>query len=147
LSNSPALEHLDASVERLGTALDTDLVHAQAHTRWLIKAPDCESNGRDKSFLLRGSELPTAEGWLAPVGDKAEPAPTALQRAYVHATRTASTRRQRLAVGSSLTAVVVAVVLAVFALISRGRAQTAAAVSQSRALVADSQAQLAAIRS
>src|ERR1035437_9591058 len=68
-------DRFGGSVDRLLTALDTDLAHVQAHTRWLVKALDWDAHQRDKSFLLRGSELASAESWLAGVGDRTEPTP------------------------------------------------------------------------
>lgn len=132
-------ERFAASVDALLIALDRDLAHAQAHTRWLVKALDWESQARDKSLLLRGSELVSAEVWIAGVRDGADPEPTVLQRAYVYASRGASTRRQRLVVGTSLVAVVVAVALAVFALISRSQARHSAAVAVRSATAAEAQ--------
>ncbi len=41
-----------AASERLVAALDTDLEHAHAHTRWLVRALDWDSQHRDRSFLL-----------------------------------------------------------------------------------------------
>ncbi len=133
----------DAASKRLVAALDTDLEHARAHTHWLVRALDWDSHARDRSFLLRGSELVAADAWLAGVSDQAEPAPTALQRDYIYNSRTASSRRQRLVVGASLVAVVVALALAVVALISRNQAQTEAVQSKSRVWAAESSAQLA----
>jgi WD40 repeat protein len=139
----------DAAARRLATALDTDFEHARAHTHWLVKALEWDEAARDSSFLLRGGEMAAAESWLAGVADNAEPAPTALQREYLHVSRVTSARRQRGLVIASLVAVVVAVGLAVFALISRNQAQhernqavAAAAVSRSRAIAAESEAQL-----
>ena len=51
----------DPSMGRLVKALDADLETARAHTRWLVKALEWDAEGRDKSFLLRGSELKAAE--------------------------------------------------------------------------------------
>ena len=82
-----------AAADQLVAAIDTDLEHAHAHTHWLVKALDWEGQTRDRSLLLRGSELAAADAWLSGVGDSAEPAPTALQREYVFASRAASTRR------------------------------------------------------
>lgn len=139
-----------AASERLVTALDTDLAYVHAHTRWLVKALEWEAKGRDKSLLVRGSELASAEAWLAGAADDVEPAPTALQREYLLASRTASARRQRILVGASLTGLVLALILAGFALLSRSQAQTARdeavvarANAQSRALAAQSANQLA----
>lgn len=136
--------------QRLTDALDTDIEHVHAHTRWLVKALDWDSHDRDSSFLLRGSELAAAESWLAGVGDRAEPAPTALQREFLYAGRHASSRRQRLIVAASLVVVVIALALAGFALLSRSqavsaehRATTASTVSESRRLASESGVQLA----
>jgi TIR domain-containing protein len=65
----------DASMQRLLAALDRDPDHVRAHTRWLVKALEWDSEGRDKSLLLRGSELKAAEGWLASRPEDADPAP------------------------------------------------------------------------
>jgi WD40 repeat protein len=127
-----------AALQRLMAALETDLEHARAHTHWLVRALDWDAHARDRSFLLRGSELAAADAWLAGVADRAEPAPTALQRDYVYTSRTASSRRQRLVVGASLIAVVIALSLAVVALISRSQAQSAQARATGEALQAKS---------
>jgi len=131
-----------AASERLVAALDTDLAYVHAHTRWLVKALEWDAKDRDRSFLLRGSELASAEAWLAGAVDDADPAPTALQREYLLAGRTASARRQRILVGVSLTGLAIALALAGFALLSRNQAVSAKANAQSRALAAESANQL-----
>src|ERR1700680_1110256 len=55
----------DQGVERLVTALDTDLAWTKEHTNWLLKALEWDAKGRDRSLLLRGSELAAAEQWLS----------------------------------------------------------------------------------
>ena len=110
-----------ASLERLVAALDRDLEAARGHTRWLVKALGWDAEGRDKSFLLRGAELKSAEAWLASRPEDADPAPTPLQREYLLASREAAARRLRLLVGASLVVAVVSIGLLTFALISRGR--------------------------
>ena len=139
----------DPSLERLVNALDTDLDGARAHTRWLVKALEWDSEGRDKSFLLRGSELKSAEGWLAANPEDADPAPTAVQREYLLASREAAARRQRSLVAASGAVALLSIGLLIFALISRGQAISAGAraVSErigarSQALAAESEAQL-----
>jgi len=133
----------EASMERLLTALDRDPAHLREHTRWLVKAIEWEREGRDRGFLLRGSELKAAEAWLATVPEDADPAPTSLQRQYLLASREASVRRQRALVGGSLAVAVLSVGLLIFALISRGQAVTAKDVANSRALAAQSENELA----
>ena len=142
-------DRFGGSVDRLLTALDTDFAHVQAHTRWLVKALDWDAHQRDRSFLLRGSELASAESWLAGVGDRTEPTPTALVREYLYASRGASRRRLRLLLAASLIAVVLAVVLAGFALLSRSeavsaehKATLATRVEESRQWASESEAEL-----
>jgi WD40 repeat protein len=132
----------DLSMGRLVKALDTDLETARAHTRWLVKALEWEAEGRDGSFLLRGAELRSAEGWLAASPEDADPAPTQLQREYLLASRDARARRQRLLVGVSLAVAVVSIGLLIFALISRGQAVSERVAARAQALAAESQAQL-----
>ncbi|HXM70526.1 MAG TPA: toll/interleukin-1 receptor domain-containing protein, partial [Thermoanaerobaculia bacterium] len=131
------------SLERLVNALDADLDGARAHTRWLVKALEWDSEGRDKSFLLRGSELKSAEGWLAASPEDADPAPTAVQREYLLASREAAARRQRGLVGASGTIALVSIGLLIFALISRSQAVSEGVSARAQALAAESQAQLA----
>jgi WD40 repeat protein len=133
---------VEAASRRLAAALDADIEHARAHTRWLVKGLEWSTDRDDRSLLLRGSELATAEAWLAGVGDDTEPGPTALQREYIYASRSAATKRQRAGVAASLVAIAVALGLAGFAFISRNQAQSEARISRSRALAAESQTQL-----
>ena len=123
-------------------ALDTDLEWDRAHTHWLLRAIEWDESGRDRSFLLRGSELTAAEGWLASGADK-DPGPTGLQQEYVYASRGASTRRQRTLAGASLLVAAVSVALLIFALISRHDAVNERTTAESRALAGQSGNQLA----
>jgi WD40 repeat protein len=132
----------DPAVGRLLTALDTDLEAAKAHTRWLVKALEWDTEARDKSFLLRGSELKAAEAWLASRADDADPAPTQLQREYLLASREAGARRQRAVMGGAVAVAAVSVGLLIFALISRGQAVSERVSARAQALAAESQAQL-----
>jgi WD40 repeat protein len=140
---------LERTVERVVSALDTDLAWAKEHTRWLLKALEWAGEKRDRSFLLRGAELAAAERWLAAAADK-EPQPIALQTEYVVESRMAALRRQRALVGASLAVAAVALGLLVFAILSRNQAisarntaRTQALRATSQALAAESQTQLA----
>jgi WD40 repeat protein len=139
----------ETAVARVVEALDTDLGWAKEHTRWLLKALEWDAEGKERSFLLRGSELAAAEGWLAGASGK-EPEPTTLQSEYVAASRLAASRRQRTLLAVSGVVTVLSLGLLVFALISRSEAISArntaksqAVTAQSQALAADSQTQLA----
>jgi len=136
-------DEFDTSLGRLVVALDTDLEAAKAHTRWLVKALEWDGEGREGSFLLRGSELKAAEAWLAASPEDADPAPTPLQREYLLASRESAAKRQRLLVGASLVIAAVSVGLLIFALISRSQAVTEQVLQKASALAADSQSELA----
>src|SRR6185437_7056480 len=111
-----------AASKRLLAALNTDLEHTHAHTRWLVKALDWETQGRDRSLLLRGSELASAEGWLAAIDDDVEPAATATQREFIYAGRLAAARRLRVLMVVSAAVALGSLILVVAALVSRNQA-------------------------
>ncbi len=131
-----------ASLDRVVRALDTDLAATREHTRWLVKALEWDEEGRDRSFLLRGSELKAAENWLARTSPEAEPAPTTVQNEYVLASRRAAARRQRTLATVSLVVAVVAVGLGVLALVSRNQAVSAGRTDRAQALAAESENEL-----
>jgi WD40 repeat protein len=137
----------DASFDRafgqLTTALDTDLSWTKAHTRLLGRSSEWTAAHQDRSLLLRGTDLRTAEEWLAGAGDHAKTPPTEPQRAYITASRRAadmSARRWRGALAGGL---VIALVLATVAFIQRNQASHEAGVAQARALAAEATADLA----
>ena len=135
-------DQFQASLERLMAALDRDVEHVKQHTRWLVKAIEWDTEGRDSSFLLRGAELRSAEAWLAGVPQTLDPQPTTTQRRYLLASRNATARRQRTGIAASLAVALVSIGLLVFALISRGQAIAAKTVAASRALAAESENQI-----
>ena len=132
-------DEFERSVDRVVVAVDTDLEYRKEHTRWLVKAAEWDREGGDHSFLLRGSELAAAEGWLAGAPADADPPPTELQRSYLLASRQSNLRRQRRFAVGGLSVAAVAIALLVFALISRSQAVTAETAASSRALAAESQ--------
>src|SRR5215204_4785829 len=75
-------------------ALNTDLDWLHEHTRLLTRAIEWDKSGRDNSFVLRGSDLRTAEEWQAKAGDK-EPKLTLLQNEYILASEAFEARRIR----------------------------------------------------
>jgi hypothetical protein len=108
-------------VHTLVEQMETDLPHVQGHTQWGKAAQEWERRERDPSYLLRGTELTSAEQWLSASAEK-EPSTTALQRELVMVSRQAATRRQRqLFVGVS-GALVVSILLSIFALVQRSHA-------------------------
>ena len=100
-----------------------------------------DSKQRDGSLVLRGSDLHTAEQLLAEHAN-ADPAPTALQREYVLASRRASTRRQRITLVAVLVALGVSISLGILFLFQRNTASERAQVAKSRELATSSVGQL-----
>jgi WD40 repeat protein len=132
----------DASLARVVQALDTDLELRREHTRILVKALEWDHEGKERSFLLRGTELKAAEGWLARTGRGADQASTAVQRDYVLASRRAATRRGRIIVGVSVVVAVVALGLGAVALLARNQAASSGDSSRALALAAESRNEL-----
>jgi WD40 repeat protein len=128
----------ESMMDRLVTAIDTDLEWERQHTRLTVKALEWEQASRDDNFLLRGSDLAAAEQWLATGADK-NPGPSVLEQEYLLAARTAASRRQRTLVAVSLAVTVISLGLLVFALISRNQSIHQTRRAQHEALVADSQ--------
>jgi WD40 repeat protein len=143
-------DSFEAATDFLISALDTDLGWVRAHTRLLTRALEWEAKAKSNSFVLRGEDLRAAEQWLAQAGTEKERQPTALQTEYIIASRKASSKRQRITLGAVSFGLVLAIVLAVLALIQRGKAirQKEAALSalsqsdfaQAMRLIADQRA-------
>ncbi len=134
----------DAASDRVVHALDTDLEHRKEHTRWLVKSIEWESEGRDRSFLLRGSELKVAENWSARSPVDADPTPTTLQSEYVLESRKAAARRGRTFLAVSVVVTGLAIGLGVIALVSRNQAVSVGNTARAQALAAESQNELTA---
>jgi WD40 repeat protein len=134
----------DSATDRVVQALDTDLEHRKEHTRWLVKSIEWDSEGRDRSFLLRGSELKAAENWLAHTPVDADPTPTTIQNEYVLASRRAAARRGRTQLGVSVAVTALAIGLGVIALVSRNQAVSVGNTARAQALAAESQNELTA---
>jgi len=120
-------------------AIETDLEWRDAHTRLAVRASEWAHAGEDKSFLLRGSDLRAAEAWYQGK-DQHKEWPTDRQVAFLMASRRAATGRQRQVLGAVSVALVVTVVLAVFALVQRNQAVHQSNVALSGELASESSA-------
>jgi WD40 repeat protein len=125
----------DTGVDRVVDAIDTDLEWERQHTRITQRALQWKHAGRDRSVLLRGSELADGERWLA-AGAGKDPGPTALEQEYLLAAQHAASRRLRRLTAAVSGMLVVAVGLLVFALISRGQALRAESSANAQRLAA-----------
>jgi WD40 repeat protein len=117
-------------------AVNTDLDWVREHTRILKRALEWDQQGQDKSFLLRGVDLDTAEGWQANAVEGKDPQPTPLQTMYIQSSRQDAKRRRRnLLIGVSI-ALVVSIVLGITALFQWQDAQDQAEINLVRQLSA-----------
>ncbi|MDE3088286.1 MAG: TIR domain-containing protein [Chloroflexota bacterium] len=101
--------------DKLLQAVQTDLEWVRMHTRLLVRAREWDAKKRNDSYLLRGDDLRAAEEWQAQAAAK-EPEPTPLQLQYIHISHESASRRQRIVLGAVAGALVVTIILAVFAL-------------------------------
>jgi WD40 repeat protein len=104
-------------VKTLIKTLETDVEHARAHTRLLVRAREWEDQGHKPSLLLRGDDLTNAEAWLAS-GLKKEPEPTALQAEFIAASRKAATRSRQFVLTTTMLTMLILGLLSALALSS-----------------------------
>lgn len=119
--NAGASGNFEEAVGELTGALKTDIAWIREHTRIGALAHRWEERGRPDEMLLRGAELSGAETWLSN-RPKNAPEPTGAHIAFITGSRQAATRRQRMTLGISLAATVVALGLAFFAWVQRSEA-------------------------
>ena len=82
------------ALDEVVLALETDLEWRDAHTRLTVRAEEWADSQRDRSYLLRGSDLRSAEKRLDQAPRHRDTPPTALQAEYILASRRATTRTQ-----------------------------------------------------
>ncbi len=111
----------DAGLAELIQTLDTDLAWVKVHTRLLVRAREW-TDGSDRSRLLRGRDLRDAEAWLAKGDAHPQAPPTSGQRAFIAASRRTADRIAWLQRSVLAAGLVIAVVLASLALVSRNQA-------------------------
>jgi hypothetical protein len=87
-------EEFSTQFNELVHTLDIEPVHAQTHTRLLVRSLEWENRGRHESALLRGIDLEEAEQWLTASTQK-EPKPAELQGEYIGTSRKTETLRQK----------------------------------------------------
>jgi WD40 repeat protein len=135
-------DDFDASLQALTTALATDLDWVREHRQWLTAALRWDASGRDRSLLLRGRDLTSAEAWLARQAERTEPRPTRLQTEFLIASRSWQTRRLQVTVASVVLALAVSILLGILALLQRDTARRKAAIARSRELAIASNSRL-----
>ncbi len=111
-------DNFDEALQKLFAALKTDLGWVAQHTDLLTRANEWNTKGHDNGYLLRGSELQSAETWLSQASENKQPRPTPLQSEYIFASRQDDLRRQRRTLIGVSIAMVVSIALAIAAVIS-----------------------------
>jgi WD40 repeat protein len=111
-------DNFDEAFQKLLNALKTDLGWVGQHTNLLRQANEWQAKGQDAGYLLRGSELQSAETWLSQATEDKQPHPTQLQSEYIFASRQDDVRRQRRNLIWVSTGLVVSIVLAIAAVFS-----------------------------
>ena len=130
-----------AAFAKVLDALDTDLAWAEVHTRLLVRAVEWDAR-RDSSLLLRGRDLENAQSSSSPRTRARSRCRRSSSGEYLLASRRASTRRQRVILGSVSLALVVSVSLGIVALLQRNLANERAQIARSQAFAAQAVAAL-----
>ena len=104
------------------TALEEDLGWRDMHTRLVVRAKEWSDSHQDRGFLLRGSDLHSAEEWLGQATMHDKTPPTALQTEYILASRKATTRTQRTWRTALSVGLIVSLSLAALAFVQRQQA-------------------------
>jgi len=129
--NAGASGNFEEAVAELTEALNTDIAWIREHTRIGALAHRWERRERPDAMLLRGAELAGGETWLTS-RPKNAPDPTSAHIAFITQSRRAATRRQRMTLGISLAATIIALGLASFAWVQRREAITQQQVALQR---------------
>lgn len=138
-------ENFEKELQTLCAAMDSNLDWLKTHTRLQVRAVEWDKKNRDNSFALRGNDLIAAEKFLADAS-KNNPEPTGLQKEYILASRKDASKRQRMVLIGVTTALVISVILGIFALLQWQAAVVARAEAISERDRANLNAQMAFAR-
>jgi WD40 repeat protein len=112
----------DLGISKVLESINVDLGWVRQHTRLLARAVEWNRKNRNTSFLLQGTDLEDAERWMIEASTQPDREVVPLQAEYIAASRKASAQRQRnVLIGISL-ALVVSILLGIFALFQRNDA-------------------------
>ncbi|NES20465.1 MAG: TIR domain-containing protein [Symploca sp. SIO3E6] len=90
-------DDFDGAVEKLISAIETDMSYVRQQTHLLVRARQWEKAERNKSYLLQGSELRKAEQWLAEDVETLHATSlhaTSLHQEYINTSRQVETERE-----------------------------------------------------
>ena len=126
-------------------ALETDLQHAQTHSRIQLRALDWESHKKASGYLLRTDELSKAENWLM-TNSKLIPHPTPLHYEYIQTSRKNATERGRTTLLFVSLGMIVSLILAVLSGVSFYQARENAQLARASEAIANRRAEEADAR-
>ncbi len=131
--DDPGQAEFDASVDRLITALRTDIGWIRQHTTYGEAALHWSASDRPGGLLLRSPSLEQAERWIAsrPAG---APAPTELTKVFIAESRSGVSRRRNILTGSLTAGIIFSFALAALAYWQRGEAIQQRNLADSRRL-------------
>lgn len=129
-------DNFEETIPKLVESINTDLDWVRQHTQLLGQAGEWEKKNKDSSFLLNGVELEDAERWMAAASEKNNREILPLQAEYINASRKAATRRQRLMLSGVSIALVISIVLSIFAWIARNDAKASQALALTNEAIA-----------
>lgn len=115
----PKKDDFKATLPKLIDAIQTDLGWVQQHTRLLQRATEWDIKNRNKSYVLQGSDLEDGERWMteSTAGEGRNVVP--VQAEYISTSRRVAVQRQRnLTIGIGV-ALVVSVLMGVYAFMQR----------------------------
>lgn len=126
-------------------ALETDLQHAQTHSRIQLRALDWEKHKKADSYLLQKDELEKAENWLT-ANSQLIPHPTALHYEYIQTSRKKQIARSRQVLTLVSIGMVISLILAVLSGVSFYQARESAQLARASEAIANRRAEEADAR-
>lgn len=127
----------ERALDEIVVALEEDLDWRDRHTRLAVRTQEWTKEHRDRSFLLRGSDLRQAQEWLGQAAVHEKTPPTPLQTEYILASQKAAARTQRTWVSALAVGLVVAIGLTVFAFVQRNQARAETRLATTRLLLSE----------
>jgi WD40 repeat protein len=140
----PKKDDFKTTVPKLIESIQTDLGWVQQHTRLLQRATEWEQKNRNKSYLLQGSDLSDGERWMIESTKEEARAVVPIQAEYINASRKIAVERQRnLTIGIGL-AMVISILLGIFAIGQWYKAEENAGLARNSAATAIANEHIAA---
>jgi hypothetical protein len=117
-------DSFEEAIRKLVATLSCDIDYVKSHARLLVRSIEWENSKRNPSYLLRGSDLKEAEGWIVMSTQQKSQHPTELQAEFIYSSRRASSRRMRILIASLSTLLLSSVIASFVAITQRSLAET-----------------------